>query len=72
MKKTKKYQLLLYSERCTPKFKKFNTVEEAETFAGQFLLKHKAEDTEVDNWVDCLIKDVNGDITFYQTGIELS
>lgn len=69
-KKAETYQLLFYSESCTPKFKKFKTVPEAEAFAGQFILKHKAADTEADNWVDCLIKDVVGGITVYTQGVQ--
>jgi hypothetical protein len=73
MKKAKKpsntYHLLLYSESCTPKFKKFKTVAEADSFTGEFLRTHT--DNLDDNWIDCLIQDVNGGIIFYQTGIEV-
>lgn len=73
MKKTKKpsssYHLLFYSESCTPKFKKFNSIAEADAFTGEFLRTHS--DNRDDNWIDCLISDIGGGIIFYQDGIVL-
>jgi len=50
---TSKY-MLFYNEGCSPKIKQFDSVAEAEVWAGQFLLEHQGNTD--DNWVEMLIK----------------
>lgn len=45
---------LLYSHRCSPRTKEFTSFDEAEGWAGRFLLENQAN--LEDNWVDLIIK----------------
>lgn len=46
--------MLFYTEGCSPDIRYFETFREAETWAGQFLLKN-SQNTD-DNWIDMIVR----------------
>lgn len=69
-KKTK-FHLLVYSENCSIKLKKFSTIKAMDKFIEDFL--HEHPDYAVgDNWIDYKVTNVTGEVTIYDSSVSLA
>jgi len=66
-KKSKKpYHLLYYVVGCSPKMKKFNTINGLNTFIKEFKKTYPHQE-QGDNWVDFYVTNITGEIVGLDT-----
>lgn len=59
------YQLLVYSENCQVKLRKFDTKAALHKFIVKFRKKYPDKEREGDNWIDFAVYDVCGEVKIH-------
>lgn len=71
-KKTKEYNLLMYSLDSAPKIKKFDSVKELSDFIQEFNKDHPDHlSIESGDWIDYCVLGVTGPVHFFTDGLEV-